>query len=601
MAVSTNTPESGSTGGGIDNQHPMYECRKWQWQRCRDTWAGQDAIKAREGGRCYLPPTQGMILDGCLDNDPNAPGVYAYRSYLTRALFNGFVSDAIDMAMGLMWNKAPVFEGITGPLEYLLTKATSEGESLERLLYRINEQQIGIGRLGILADMPAGETVGKAQPYITVYHAESCINWDAGFRGELASEELNMVVLDESGPKRINTFQWDVRDQYRVLMLGPSDTNEQQGIYRYGVFAQDLEVTGNDTGVMFDEDQMKAATIHGRELDELPFVFVNANSTTSRPCDPPLMTLVDLCLAAYRVQADYRQSLHWSCEPTVVTKCMTEAPDGKKKPLRIGAGGHIDLGINKDADAFYLEIEGKGIPELRLAVAADTALALQRAGEMIDQSSRGRESGSALEQRISVRTATLHSIVQNGADGLQKLIRKIAKWLGMDQKAIDAIKVLPNTVFAKPQLDGLTLKALIESKMLNGAVISARSVHSYLVKHGYTELSFSEMKTELEEEIEMMAMFRDAYPDHKATLIEKQSEADLKKLEAAPFGAKVLVTSAANPLGFEYAPDAQEALDVESKAKSDTAKAAIITATNKKDAPAPAASTTPKSVTPKTK
>jgi hypothetical protein len=590
MAVGYSTTESAavgsSTGNGIDSQHPQYECRKWQWQRCRDTWAGQDAVKQREGGRCYLPPTEGMILDGCNGQDPRAIGVYNYNAYLTRALFHGFVSDAVDMAMGLMWNKCPVFEGIKGPIEYLLTKATSEGESLERLLYRVNEQQIGIGRLGLLADMPKGETVGKAEPYITLYHTEACINWDAGFRGELASEALNMVVLDESGPKRINTFQWDCCDQYRVLMLGPSDTNEQQGAYRYGVFSEDL--LGGTSGVMFDEDQMAPATIHGKTLDEIPFVFINANSTTSKPCDPPLMTLVDLCLALYRLSADYRQELHMSTVSTVVTKGMAEAAD-PKKPLRIGPGGHIDLGGSPTADAFYLEVSGKGLPELRQAVAADVALCHQRSGEMIDQSSRGRESGAALEQRIGVRTATLHSIVQNGADGLEKLLKKIAKWLGMSAEDIAIIKVLPNTVFAKPPLDGLTLKALIESKMLNGAVLSSRSIHDYLIRHNYTSLSFEEMKTQLEEEIEMMAHFREAYPNQKEVLIAKQSEADLKKIEAAPFGAKVLVTSESNPLGFDYAPDAADAVAAESKAKTDTAKAAITTAnTPKTPAAAPA-------------
>jgi hypothetical protein len=481
----------------IDATHPLYDCRVEQWQRCRDCWDGQDAIKKRLNGHRYLPPTQGQILDGIYDGNPTALGKTNYTAYLARALFMGFYADAVQMALGLAWTKPPQFEGLAGtPMEYILEKATNEGESLERLLYRINEQQMGISRIGLLADLPAGET--RSVPYISTYTCESIKNWDASFQGELAQETLNLVVLDECGPKRIHTFGWDYVQQYRVLTLGPVATNEISGEYRQGVFQ--LEGTAGSAGTpIFDETLMFTPSFQGRKLEEIPFVFINSCSTTSNPVDPPLLSLADLAISLYQICADYHQELHASTQATLCTK-GTPKKGPNDEAIRIGAGSHLDLGMLQEADAWFLELSGKGLPELRNAVNDKKELCQQRAGEIVDQSSRARESGNALEQRISVRTASLHSIVQNGADGLEKLLKIMARWHGMSETQIEAIKVKPNFLFSKPGLSAIELKSLAETKLMGGAVVSLKSIHTYLVARGFTTLSFEEMTAEFESE-----------------------------------------------------------------------------------------------------
>lgn len=480
------SPEASTSSADVSATHPEYDCRVKQWRRCRDCLAGQDAIKSREGGQCYLPPTAGMILDGM--NGCHNLGYQNYQAYLKRAHYYAFCSEAVDLALGMLWNKPPVIEGLKGtPLEYLELRATHEGESLERLLYRINEAQIGTGRVGIFADMPAGETIGVPQPYISIYTESSIINWDASFTGELASEKLNLVVLDESGPKRMNTFQWEDWSQYRVLTLGPIDTNEITGGYMQGVFSN-----SGTSAPVFVEEAMFSPKVQGKILNEIPFVFINANSTTSCPQDPPLLSLADATLYLYRLQADYSAELHGQTSATLVTKGLTKRPGDEKKPQRLGVGGHVDLGSNADANAFYLELSGKGLPELRQAVADAKSHCRERSGEVVDQSSRGRESGNSLEQRISVRTATLHSIAQHGAEGLTKLLRILGKWLGMEDADIAKIRVIPNTVFAKTSFDSIDLLALAKSKLSGGAIIPFSMVHQYLVQKGLTTLSFDE-------------------------------------------------------------------------------------------------------------
>jgi hypothetical protein len=504
--VAINTSPIKTVGGAsasLTRTHPEYDCKVTKWYRCRDVLDGQDAVKERNGGLAYLPPTAGMYLDGM---EAGGLGLHNYRNYLARAHFYGYYSEGVDLALGMLWNKPPVIEGIKGtPLEYLETKATHEGESLERLLYRVNEAQVSTGRIGLLADMPKGET-GSEQPYISLYNELSIINWDAGFAGQLATESLNLVVLNESGPKRFSAFEWKDVEQYRVLSLGDLEANESDGLYRQGIFS-------NDNGSpAFDNGEMFAPNIRERTLSEIPFVFINANSTTSCPMDPPMLSLADLVLHLYRLQADYSAELHGQTSATLVTKGLPKKVDDKA-PQRLGVGGHVDLGSQKDADAFYLELSGKGLPELRIAVSDAKSLCRERSGEIVDQSSRGRESGNSLEQRISVRTATLHSIAQHGAEGLTKLLRIIARWAGMDDDAIAKIRIIPNTVFAKPTFSGIELKALAESKLLGGVILPYQVVHQWMVARGLTTLSFEECVSLWEGEKDLMKKVQEQVAD----------------------------------------------------------------------------------------
>lgn len=437
-----------------------------------------------------MPPTDGMRADGCGDADYNSIGNCNYRSYLARALFYGYYADAVTQALGLAWTKEPIFEGLEGtPLEYLINNATNEGESLALLLYRVNEAQIGIGRIGLMADMPAGETGGKPQPYITTYDNYCVKNWDGGRVGEMNQETLNLVVLDESGPVRIGTFDWECQERYRVLTLGPANTNEAVGVYKQGVFTVDKE--GGTGTPAFDESALIAPEVQGRKLDEIPFVFVNCSTANSAPVDPPLLSLSDLVINLYQLEADRVQALHGTASPTPVTKGLKARAPGDKA-LRIGAGAHIDLSDSPNADAKFLELEGKSLAEFRQTIDGLRDICSHRAGEISDSGSKGRESGNALEQRISVRTSSLASVAVSGAHGLQRLLRIMGKWLGMSAEDTAKILVKPNLLFSKPVLSAIELKSLCESRLMGGAILPLESIHAFLVARGFTTLSFSE-------------------------------------------------------------------------------------------------------------
>lgn len=479
----------GSSGvGTLSTWHPLYTAKILDWQVVRDCWKGQRAIKDRRTE--YLPPTSGMIMDGL---EAGGKGWDAYSAYLLRALFHDFVGQAVDNYLGMLWNKPPTFEMPTD-MDYLRSKATVGGENLNQCLRWINREQLIPGRCGGLVDFHPGP--GAPEPYIALYDAESILNWDAGFRGQSAVETTNLVVLNESGPKRNGIFGWQDVEQYRVLMLGDPENHEAKGEYRFGVF------TNVDGGhVDFDMSKMQTAGRQGSSLDHIPWVFINANSTLSAPCDPPLMGLADLCLAIYRLEGDYRQALFMQTQDTLFTKGFNEDKD---KPLRIGAGARIHS-LSDKGDAKWIGVTSEGLPELRVARENDIKMAASMSNELMDSSSRARESGTALEMRIGSKTATLNEIALAGGEGLQRLLRDVARWKGKSESEVEKIFVKPNFEFSSREFQSMDLKTMIEAKIL-GAPVSLEAIHKWSAERGGPgkDLKFEDMVKQIEAEMEIL-------------------------------------------------------------------------------------------------
>jgi hypothetical protein len=195
----------------IASVHPQYSSIYLDWQLMRHTHGGERMVK--DAGFTYLPATPGQRRDGL---EKGQKGRDSYDAYKLRAVFPGYVTEAVKSLIGIMHHNPPTIE-LPVAMEPLREKGTVSGESLELLLRRINEQQLIAGRVGLLADLQKGAQL----PYIATYDAETVINWDNGQVDDPTLQSLNMVVLDESEFVRVNYFEWQLLNQaWCVLMLG---------------------------------------------------------------------------------------------------------------------------------------------------------------------------------------------------------------------------------------------------------------------------------------------------------------------------------------------------------------------------------------------
>jgi len=476
----------------VDSKHPLYNDMLDRWIQCRDTHEGEQQVK--EKGITYLFPTSGMAADGMLSD--RAPGYKAYQAYKGRAVVPDLMKEAVEAMIGVMHHKPPVIE-LPEVMEPLREVATLRNESLEMLLRRINEEQLVTGRCGLLADLPqtpsptntavqaaATTTTLSDLPYIALYEAEDIINWDEGRRDGIEVENLNFVALDESEFERDAEFEWEEKKKYRILILGEVDENEPQGLgtYRVGVFRE------ND--ITFNETDLIEPSFRGQTLNAIPFTFINSCDVVPTPDVPPLLGISNLVLTIYRGEADYRQNLFMQGQDTLITIGLGDTEDS----LRVGAGGRID--IPTGGDAKYIGVSNAGISEQRSALENDYNRASAKGGQLLDTTSRQKESGDALTIRVAARTATLNRLALTGAFGLEHALKKIAVWIGADP---NQVVVTPNLDFVDDAFVPDDLVKLMSAKNL-GAPISVETIHRWLQDQDMTDLEFEEEIAKIEEE-----------------------------------------------------------------------------------------------------
>lgn len=499
----------------LQANHPDYTLTHPDWVLMRDAYKGERQVKSK--GRLYLPMTNSHIQDGALTSTQSA-GYHAYEAYKLRARFPNFVREAVQMAIGMMHSQPPEIK-LPKAMEGILSR---QGETLPVLLRRINTEQLLTGRIGIMADLPKNPEPGEI-PYLATYIAERIKNWDDGRVEQLIPQRLNLVVLNESEYERDSSgFSWTQEEKYRVLSLGSHDENVADGVYRQGVFEDNNFIPGN----------MVAPSFMGNTLDEIPFVFINSCDVVPDVDDPPLLDLGNICMAIYRGDADYRQNLFMQGQDTLVTigGGFDESDD-----LRIGAGARLDL--PEGGDAKYIGVESSGIEEQRQALERLEARASTMGTPSLDSVSRERESGDSLRIRLAARTADMNQIADTGADGLESMLKIVAKWIGEDPSEV---RVIPNKDFGEMPLTGQSMVEIATARNL-GWPISARSMHDLSRRRRMTTKTFEEEVAEAKAEDKDDFVFR------------KQSDGDRSSVQPndpdGPQGENRVPGQGTNPSG----------------------------------------------------
>lgn len=464
----------------VSSVHPLYSAMLPYWEKGDDAYDGEDAIKA--AGSKYLPATSAMKLDG-FDTDPNSVGQHNYNAYKMRAVYPEIYHEAVDACIGILHRNSPVID-LPESMEHLKEEATLQGESLEMLLRKINTSQLKNGRFGILGDLLV-KNVTDVRPYIACYTAKAIINWD-DTSIEHNSADLKMVVLDESGYHRQADFSWTWRKRYRVVaIVDANGTIADTGHYASASFDEDQEICGHRFEL--------CPNMQNTKLTEIPFSFVNAADIACDPVMPPLNGLANACLAIYRAEADYRQSLFMQGQETFVRIGPVSGMDDEE--VRTGTGSRVDVPIGGDAK--YVGVSGAGLAEQRQGLENDYARAMNKSGQITDATSRASESGDALRIRMAAQAATLPAIAKAGAAALLKVLRAMAPWYGANP---EEIVVIPNLEFTEQDLNGDLLVKMVTAKN-QGAILSSESIHRYMQENGMTQMSYDDEKKLVEAEM----------------------------------------------------------------------------------------------------
>lgn len=410
----------------ITIKHPQYIAFSQSWELMRDAVAGEDDVKAK--GVKYLP-----MKTGTAAIEDMTARARVYDLYKTRAEFPEIVAPTIRGAVGIMLAK-PAKIDLPESMEHLRERATLDGLTLDALHRRMGMEVITTGRYGLLPGIAEDGT-----PHLSGYVAESIINWDA------TDGITDYVVLDESGHVRDRaTGEWKTVTRLRECIA-------YDGRYQARVWIK------SDDGWTVEEEG-EAKTPRGRSLDFLPFVFVGSLDLTRDPDDVPLYGLAKLAMRTYRLDADFSFSLHMTSEPTPVAIGFDDPANAIRQGVAPKTLGSSVLWIlPAGGDAKYLEFSGPGLEKQANAI-QDALTRAAQFGAQVIQSGQSVESGEALKLRAASQTATLTSIAQTTAAGLEKALRNIAIWVGADP---EKVVVTPNLEFFDRSISSQDIQSLV--------------------------------------------------------------------------------------------------------------------------------------------
>ena len=433
----------------VTTRHADYTRMQAKWARCRDSANGLDAVRARTSA--YLPK-----LEQQSDTD--------YQAYLNRAVFFNATWRTICGLTGMLFRRPELIEA-PDAIKAMFDDITLAKEPLHAFAQELAEECFEVGRVGVLVDYPTRQeaqpteganyptmTVGRAQalnlrPVLARYTAETIINWRLGLVNNVS--RLLLVVLTEDAYLPTDEFSGKCETRYRVLDLVADPDAPGQLAYRVRVFRINEKIDSQEqVGADF------YPLMNGKRLVDIPFIFFGTDSITATVDDPPLIDLVDLNLAHFRVSADYEHGCHFTALPTAVVSGYQPTLEGEK--LYIGS---TFAWVFPDASthATFLEFSGSGLGMLASNLAQKEAQIAILGARLLTNDAGNNQTATTAAIHHGGETAILSAVAQCLSLGLTRALNLFAQWAGVSTP----IKFELSRDFFPMKMDSGTLAGLV--------------------------------------------------------------------------------------------------------------------------------------------
>ncbi len=412
-----------------DNEHPNYESHLELWDKCRTCFKGEEAVK--QENHIYLP---------FLSNQ-DSPEYYSYKN---RAIFLNVLRRTIQGLVGAAIRKTPIIEVPTG-LSAHIKDCDMMGTSIEELMGDLLTEMLITGRVNLVVDR-----MEDSRTYLTTYNAESFINW------RMHMNAPTMAVFAEELDVTTDGYDHEMKIQYRVFDF---DDNEN---VRVRVALEKAPDEQSDEEDVFEIIYETVPTVMGEGLKKLPLFTINSTGLGFDELQPPpLLDLANLSLSHYRTSADLENGRHFTALPQPWITGVD--PDEYRSGISIG-GESAWIIPNEGANLGYLEFSGQGLGSLENALSEKEQM-MAIAGARLLESKKGVESAEVSRIRQNIETSVLSSIVVNLQNGVEKALKYMAEWEGMNP---DDVRVELNMDFVDVRIPHQEIIALVQSYQMGG-------------------------------------------------------------------------------------------------------------------------------------
>ncbi len=432
----------------IDSKHPEYENTYSLQEKTRIVCQGEDAVKASR--EQFLPMLGGQ--------DANK-----YNAYLQRASFFNASGRTLAGLTGVVFRKPPKVEF---PNEDFLDSVTIDGDDHMVFLRRCVKEVIQVGRLGLLADTRDSNEL----PYVSVYQAESIINW----RTEIVDgkKKTTLVVLEE---KRYDysddPFKPEEKTVYRVLVLTDNTREELEALGdNKGFFLQPSADQSNAFyAVAVYEKEEKVQTqgkpqftlidgpffpeIRGARMREIPFVVANVTDLSIDNLEnPPIVDVVNINISHYRSSADLKHGLHFTALPTAWVA-------GFKSDQQLMIGSETAwVAEDPSAKAGFLEFAGSGLGAIKEDMKDMQEQMAVLGSRLLEEPKRQVEAAETHQSRKSGESSVIAVIASNVESAVKKAFQWCAEWTLNNP---DDVEVSLNKDYVSALMDSSMLTALL--------------------------------------------------------------------------------------------------------------------------------------------
>ena len=448
------------------NSNPNYLAMQPLWDKSYDCYVGTERIKSVERREFYLPK-----------NPSHQRNPKRYDAFVGRAYYENVYKPTLNDIIGIMQKQNPTIamEDAPEPVRALEYWGNEQNDGIRGLKERVNFMQVLFGRCGLLLDIVTDQVGRDPRFQIVEYGPHRILDGEEFRRYPDSRYELKWVLLDETA-EVFDRFQkdWKMAEQYRVLGL------DENGHYYSTVIPQDRWNEFNIERPMIDPGDYP--TLNGKFCEFVPFTTVNATKLGIANFQmPPFLDLADTCISMFQNSALLEQGLEFTANPTPVITGATTQERGKQKPSKspddLGAGTILNI-PNPNAKVFHLEVSGSGMALIQNEIKRQKETAAMYGVRALLGSMGANASGAALELRAATGSASIASIDQAGARGVEEQIVFACSWAGMTFDQInDKIQFRSNTQYLS---ENITVQSLVMLLQQSQNFLSRQTLYELL-------------------------------------------------------------------------------------------------------------------------
>lgn len=402
----------------VDTKRDEYLRAAPDWKVVRDVVAGERTV--REATTQYLPRPNPS------DDSPDATA--RYEQYLLRASFFNATGRTLQGMVGIAFRRWPEIV-LLPTLEPMLTDIDGAGTPAVNQSQRVVEGVMKTGRCGLLADFTsasgaqsvADQRSGNARATVTIYEAESIINWR---REKIGGRSMITLVVLAEAVETEDGFGSVSANRYRELAFGRLLSEDETAPLRYVMRVWSKDQHGNDV----IESEIEPKKGDGTSWDEIPFAFVGANDNDETIDKSPLLDMAWINLSHWRNSADFQEAAFFLGQPQIYAAGLTQSWISQVWDKSVYFGSRVILPLPDGASAGVLQAmpntmarEGMDIAEARM-IALGARLLTPGGAAMTAEQSRSD-------------SAAAHSVLSLVVDNVSAAYTKALKWAAVFMRA----------------------------------------------------------------------------------------------------------------------------------------------------------------------